>query len=253
VSLPSEARAASYLALPGDAALAVQQRKAARRAALAEGASDVAVAVAFGVAVGAAAALVAALLASCAPGLALRGAPVEPQIMIEIPLSRGYVALIDDEDAHLAAFKWSLFIPPGKKTMYATRKDPERGTLRLHREVLGVTDPAVEVDHEDGNGLDCRRHNLRSATAAQNRRNAPMYRTNTTGFKGVAFRKGPRRRPWRAQITVDYKPLHLGHHLTAEEAARAYDAAARELHGEFAWLNFPGPGERGRGSPGALG
>ena len=63
------------------------------------------------------------------------------------------------------------------------------------------------------------------------------YRTNKSGFRGVHFHKHNKR--WRAQIGYNYKLITIGYYDTPEEAARAYDAKAKELRGEFARLNFP--------------
>lgn len=94
------------------------------------------------------------------------------------------------------------------------------------------------TDHRDRNGLNCTRANLRIATYAQNSSNIPISRRNVSGYKGVA---PDRQHPalWRAEICAKNKLYRLGSFATAEEAARVYDAAARRLHGEFAYLNFP--------------
>jgi hypothetical protein len=165
--------------------------------------------------------------------------------MIEIPLTQGKVALIDDEDAHLAQFKWCV-AGTGAKA-YAIRNPGSRNTckrLLLHREVLGAPS-GTEVDHVNGDGLDCRRSNLRLATNTQNHWNMGKRCDNTSGFKGAFFlrsNKKPqkvRRKPWLAQIKANGQTIYLGYFATAEDAARAYDKAAKELHGEFARLNFP--------------
>ena len=64
-----------------------------------------------------------------------------------------------------------------------------------------------------------------------------IRKNNTSGFRGVYFTK--RANKWIAAIEKDKKKYHLGHYDTPEEAARAYDAKAKELFGEFARLNFP--------------
>ena len=152
----------------------------------------------------------------------------------EIPLSRGLVAIVDDEDydAVTAVGKWSA--TPSSKTFYARRTvrngPPPHGTLFMHTFLMGT----LGVDHRNGNGLDNRRANLRIATHGQNMRNRGLVATNSTGYKGVQYR-----RPgvWRARIQLDRKQLHLGQYPTPEEAAEAYNAAAIKYFGEFALLN----------------
>jgi hypothetical protein len=90
------------------------------------------------------------------------------------------------------------------------------------------------VDHRDGNGLNNTRDNLRPATRGQNQHNSGP---RSGRYKGVTWHKGARK--WLAQIMCDRKYRYLGLHAAEEDAARAYDRAARELHGEFARLNFP--------------
>ena len=115
----------------------------------------------------------------------------------------------------------------------------------LSRLLMG--DPkGMLVDHINGDTMDNRRSNLRVCSKGENGRNRKTQsKNNTSGFKGVSYiGKGPDMinelsRPWQAYINYNKKRYYLGRFVTPEEAARAYDAKALELHGEFARLNFP--------------
>lgn len=108
----------------------------------------------------------------------------------------------------------------------------------MHRLLLGLdlTDAAVHVDHASGDRLDNRRVNLRPCTHAENQRNQGPSSRNASGYKGVSLYK--RDGTYRASIAAHGRRRHLGYYSNPVEAARAYDAAARELHGEFARTNF---------------
>lgn len=159
-------------------------------------------------------------------------------MVMQIPLSRGMTAQVDDEDFDVVMAVGPWYATVKKQTWYAThdvRKADGRRTMQaLHR--LLRPDWRL-IDHINGDGLDNRRANLRLATFAQNGANRRMSRRNTTGFKGVFW--DPERKLWRAAITYERRHHHVGRFATAEQAARAYDARALELFGEFARPNFP--------------
>lgn len=104
--------------------------------------------------------------------------------------------------------------------------------------------PAEELDHINGDPSDNRIANLRLATPGDNKLNRPVSKTNTSGFKGVTLHNGK----WLARIRHKGKRFELGRFDAPEMAARAYDAKALEIHGEFAALNFP-PSTTGKPKP----
>lgn len=158
---------------------------------------------------------------------------------IEIALSkqgrkhRGlYSAIVDEIDSDLEGRNWTVLITHNVK--YAMHK--VSGEL-LHRLILSrILDRPLldteQVDHINLNGLDNRRCNLRLATNTENQRNKSKQVNNTSGYKGVYWRKDSNK--WVAQIKVDNEVRHLGRFDTPEEAHAAYCEAAKQLHGEFA-------------------
>ena len=141
--------------------------------------------------------------------------------------------LVDPQDEHfLAAYTWT--VTRRKHTSYATT----RPGIYLHQLIMNAP-PGMEVDHRNGNGLDNRRANLRLATKAQQQGNSPPH-GGVSRFKGVAWDK--RRSKWWAQLRARGERQWLGYFTDEADAARAYDAAAREAFGEFARLNYPEEG-----------
>lgn len=145
--------------------------------------------------------------------------------MKEIPLKNGGVALVDDEDYPvLSRWKWVR-----DNSGYAGS-----GALgRMHRVVMGAHKRFV-IDHINGNKLDNRKENLRFCTRAQNSLN--IGPRNGRKYKNVSQTPSGR---WRATVFHfrEKKTKHIGTFDTEIEAAKAYNAAAIEYHGEYAYLN----------------
>jgi hypothetical protein len=164
--------------------------------------------------------------------------------MKEIPLTRGKVALVDDEDyEHLSALTWHAYRNQGggwyarSSTLY--RKNGGK-SIWMHRMILDC--PAGKnPDHKDGNGLNNQRSNLREATQAQNMYNMGVRANSKSGFKGVSrySGKGGYTGEWKAVIKHHRKTIYIGKFRDPIDAALAYDTKAAELFGEFARLNFP--------------
>lgn len=159
--------------------------------------------------------------------------PIGPSIAY-VPLTQKQHALIDSwRAAQVGKHKWYAYYNPRTDRYYAVRHDGST-SIYLHQ---AISPDHAMVDHKNRRSLDDRECNLRPTNAAGNQANRGPQKRNTSGFKGVSFRKD--RNCWRAFIgTSGRKYLHLGVYKTAEEAARAYDLKAIELHGDFACTNF---------------
>jgi hypothetical protein len=159
--------------------------------------------------------------------------------MKTIPLTQGKVALVDDEDFEwLSKFKWFAWRPTQSRVYYARAHKPGSGecglSLYMHRLILPE---APEVDHINSDGLDNRRENLRAVSRGQQMRNIRKRSDSKHEFKGI----GKIGNKWEARIRVDGVRYYIGLFSSQKEAAIAYDTKAKELHGEFAKLNFPEP------------
>jgi len=158
--------------------------------------------------------------------------------MREIPLTQGKVALVDDADyEQLVKYRW--YALKSYHTYYAVRNGSrtlgKQSLILMHRVIMRAL-PGQETDHVDGNGLNNRHENLRLCTTAENQHNQRKHR-GSSRFKGVW--RHTNRQAWEAGIGIDCKKLYLGYFHNEDDAAKAYDRAARELFGEFACLNFP--------------
>jgi|SRR6266850_2177403 len=151
-----------------------------------------------------------------------------------IPLTKGQNALVDTVDFdRINQWNWSASAYGNPTKFRAVRCVNDRIIL-MHHAVLELPGD-TEIDHESGDGLDNRRKNLRLCTRQQNSFNKGRMSRNTSGYKGVSWDK--RLSMWRAQIRTGGRSMSIGRHKTAEAAARAYDEAAKRLHGGFARLN----------------
>jgi len=151
-----------------------------------------------------------------------------------IPLTKGKYAIIDDGDYEwINQWKWYAHIPHGKN-IYAVRTEKNKCKF-MHREILGINDPKVFTDHINRNGLDNRRKNLRTCTIVENNRNHPSRKGSSSKYKGVSWNK--KHNKWVAMIEKNRVNYYLGCFCDEKNAAIAYNQKAKELFGDFAWLN----------------
>lgn len=150
--------------------------------------------------------------------------------MKEIKLTRGFVAIVDDEDFEaLSGFRW--YAQGQVPRVYAARKARLQNgrclVFGMHRQIQGLElEDEREVDHLNRVTLDNRRDNLRTCTArdnAENRRDQSVYGAGVWRWRSGRF---------GAVLRVDGKQVCLGTYDTPEEAQEA----------RRTFLKTPGPG-----------
>ncbi|KKN85747.1 hypothetical protein LCGC14_0275520 [marine sediment metagenome] len=161
--------------------------------------------------------------------------------MKEIPLTQGFVSLVDDEDYEwLSLWKWyaAVSVQAGgpRAVRVAPKADGGSGhrIIYMHRVILDAQ-PGEDVDHANHDTLDNQRKNIRRCTRSQNLMNSRKRLGCSSRYKGVYWHKRDRR--WLAQIQKEGKRYHLGCFSNERDAACAYDLAAVEYFGEFASPN----------------
>jgi len=160
-----------------------------------------------------------------------------------VNLTRGHVSVFDPEFcAPVSLYRWHAHFD-GKNT-YARRChhaeiDGRRLSLSVHLHAMVM--PSVGdlvVDHRNGDTLDNRVENLRLASMSQNSANQRKRLGTSSRYRGVSHVRGQ----WRAVVGHQGRQVYLGQFASEEEAARAYDAAAKSLFGKNSRPNFPEAG-----------
>jgi hypothetical protein len=157
--------------------------------------------------------------------------------MIQIPLTQGKVALIDDDMFdRVLYFKW--YALKHYNTYYASTyiklPNGNESTITMHRLIYGF--PNSHIDHVDGNGLINTKENTRLATNGQNQMNRQKTKNASSHYKGVSWIKADN--AWKGSIKVNGINMHLGYSKDQIQLALRYDMAAIYYFGEFAKLNF---------------
>lgn len=149
-----------------------------------------------------------------------------------LPVAGNRWMLVDESDVALFEGKRLQF--NGRVAYVAIKQNKKQYNHKAHRIILGMgqNDRRI-IDHINRDPLDNRKSNLRICTHSQNCMNRIIV--GKSGFRGVVVNGSG----WAAHIKINRKTQHLGTYRTKEDAARAYDAAAQRLFGEFAVLNFP--------------
>lgn len=162
--------------------------------------------------------------------------PIEGEI-VEIMLTQGKSTIVDAIDGDLILRRWSSH-SWGYAQSHTVTSNGKQGKLLLHRVILEriLNRPMQKgeiADHINGDRLDNRRSNLRIATDTESARNRGRRSDNTSGYKGVVWSKGMKKK-WAAQVYANRKRVYIEYFDTPEEAHEAYCKAAKEIYGEFA-------------------
>ncbi len=158
--------------------------------------------------------------------------------MKQLQLTQGYFTILDDEDYETyKIYNWQ--IRKAGNNYYAQTIIDKIPNL-LHNLIMKNKD--LYVDHINGNGLDNRKENLRLANSSTNQANRRKYKkiNKHSEYKGVSKDITCKYKIWTSMIMKDRKCYNLGRFYAEIEAAEAYDKKAKELFGEYAYLNFPG-------------
>lgn len=157
--------------------------------------------------------------------------------MINISLNKNFVAIVDDDYAHLADNKWTVY--ESSKTSYATRinylGDNKKEKLYLHRVIMNAP-KGVIVDHINGDGLDNRKENLRFATKSENLCN--RSRTNGRIYdlpKGVTMDKRKKVKKYIVQVCFGGKCQYRAYFETVGEAEEAYIEKSAKIQKDFSY------------------
>lgn len=135
----------------------------------------------------------------------------------EVPLTKGYVALVDDVDfAKVSAHPWHALVRAN--TVYAQARVPGAGKVYLHRFILGMQrGDGMQVDHIDHDGLNNTRANLRAVAPGENNRNRRGATSRSiTGVLGISPHQGG----FVAGISVGGRRIYIATAASAAEAAR---------------------------------
>ena len=150
----------------------------------------------------------------------------------------GKISLVDDDHFEWLS-RWKWYVIKDKNTFYATRracKDGRYYNLLMHRAIIRKSGFFWKMtDHKDRDGLNNQKENLRECNNSGNRMNSRIAKNNTSGFKGVCWLESRQR--WFAQIVLNKKHHSIGYFKKKNDAAIAYNKAAREMFGEFAYVN----------------
>ncbi len=148
---------------------------------------------------------------------------------------KGFTIVDNDIFQELNQYKWRK-----QSNGYIVRSIVKNGSWSseyLHKRILVVDEPNLEIDHINGCRFDNTSRNLRICTINQNQHNRKKQKKETSSkYKGVNWNK--QNKKWRSQIAIGMKKIYLGYFDNEKDAALTYNKAAKKYHGDFALLNI---------------
>ena len=168
--------------------------------------------------------------------------------MRKILLTQGQFAILDNEDYDMInQYKWCANYYKSIHTYYAVRNtrktNGKQKTQLMHRVIMNCSNDK-QIDHINHNTLDNRKSNLRICTQNQNQYNQRLHKKTSSKYKGVYLQKQKCKNKvhtyWVSYISFNGKKMYLGHSKTEIEGAKVYNKKAKELFGDFAYLNVIG-------------
>ncbi len=163
--------------------------------------------------------------------------------MKQIILTKGKVAIVDDEDfERLNAFKW-FYLNSGYAGRGVYSAGGKRTVILMHRAVFNLEKrqrnsigELIHIDHINHNTVDNRKENIRICTYSGNMSNKTAGKESTSNYLGVSWYKQSGK--WVAHIRKHGHGKNLGYYTDERAAAKAYNEAAIKIHGKFANLNI---------------
>lgn len=159
-----------------------------------------------------------------------------------IELSQNEHAIVDIKNYdRLNQHKWHVHIDPKNGVKYAVRNETvgeKQITIKMHREIMNVTDSKMQVDHWNHDGLLDIEENLRVCTPSQNQGNQLIQINNKTGLRGVSYKT--KNKCYVAQLCTGDTKSYLGCFKNKVDAGKAYDKAAYARWGIHANVNYKG-------------
>lgn len=145
-----------------------------------------------------------------------------------VPTNTIYDIYIDIEDLpKIQDYKWYINVPQNSRTLYVA--NDQLG--KLHRYLLDVKDPNINVDHQDRNGLNNKKENLRLTNTSINKKNMDVRSDNKFGCNGISLNKNSYRVSWQENGKQRSKNFNINKYEDALAEAIAFRKLKENEHG----------------------